>query len=271
MNASIGFIGAGNMASAIIGGLLSQGQYTKEEIIASVNTDKSLLRLENQFGIVATKDNLSVVNASRLIVLAVKPYVFPEVIEEIKTRVTHSHIIVSIAAGITLNQLKTAFPNTPVYRAMPNTPVSVLEGMTSICTPKGQSNAFDKMVFDVFKSVGKVCAIDESQMHAAIAVHGSSPAYVFLMLEAMGDAGVRLGLNRETAYLMAAQALIGAGKMAIETGLHPGVLKDQVTSPKGTTIEAVAALEAGHFRSTLIEAMTQCAYKSMQMSGDESL
>lgn len=268
MNFSIGFIGGGNMATAIISGLMTKGNYNKEDIAVSVKSQSSVDRLSKQFDIFATRDNLSIVKHSKIVVLAIKPHLFKNIIDEIQSFVTSDHTIVSIAAGITLEQLLKAFPLAQIYRAMPNTPVAVGEGMTSLCMLEKPSQNMKKTVEEIFESVGKVSWIDESQIHAAIALHGSSPAYVFMMLEAMGDAGVRLGMSREVSYNMAAQALIGASKMFLESNLHPGALKDQVTSPKGTTIEAVAALEEGHYRSIIIEAMTRCAEKSIQMSAD---
>ncbi len=267
MKFKIGFVGAGNMAKAIIKGLLNASMVKETEIIASASSQRSIDQINSTFNIHTTLDNTEIAKESEYIILAVKPYMISSVLSEITPHLNSNQIIVSIAAGITLDQLEHWTEHkVRVYRAMPNTPANVNEGMTSICTNVDKNDISFPIVVSFFESIGKCEIIKESLIHAAIAVHGSSPAYVFMMIEAMGDAGVLLGLTRDQAYKMAAQSILGAAKMALETGLHPGVLKDQVTSPGGTTIEAVASLEKTGFRSDLIEAMVKCASKSVQMS-----
>ena len=267
MKFKIGFIGAGNMAKAIIKGLLNASILKENEIIASASSQKSIDQIESTLKINTTLDNTFIAKECEYIILAVKPYMVSTVLSEITPHLSSSQILVSIAAGITLDQLETwSDHKVKIYRAMPNTPANVNEGMTSICTRVEKTDPSYPYVVSLFEAIGKCEVIKESLIHAAIAVHGSSPAYVFMMLEAMGDAGVLLGLQRDQAYKMAAQSILGAAKMALETGLHPGVLKDQVTSPGGTTIEAVASLEKTGFSSDLIEAMLKCADKSVQMS-----
>lgn len=265
MNYKIGFIGGGNMAGAIIKGLIAKEVYLPEEIIASARTKDSVQALQKKYKIHTTLDNCEVITCSEMVVLAVKPHILPELLEGHRGYFKDAQLVVSIAAGITLKQLENWLPNTTCFRAMPNTPSAVGEGMTSIVSTDDSS--YHK-VEAVFNAIGKTMPIEERQIHAAIAVHGSSPAYAYMMLEAMGDAGVLLGLTRKQAYSMAAQTLVGAGKMLLESGLHPGELKDQVTSPMGTTIEAVAQLEKSQFRNAIIESMRVCAEKSMKMSGD---
>ncbi len=268
MKYKIGFIGGGNMASAIINGLLKSNLYQAADIITSVQTEASVKRLQDAFGICVTKDNGLIFESSDLIIIAVKPHMVESILTANHQHLRPEHTIVSIAAGITLKQLIQWAGTQRCIRAMPNTPASIGQGMTSICSQLPQEDSVFSTLIEIFNAIGKTIVIEERLIHAAIALHGSSPAYAYLMLEAMGDAGVKLGMKRELAYEMAAMALKGAADMYLHTKEHPGVLKDQVTSPGGTTIEAVAELEKRGFRSALIEAMTSCALKSEKMSND---
>lgn len=268
MHYKIGFIGCGNMAQAIIGGLLASPNFTAKDIIASVSTEKSRKKIADTYGIHATRDNLEIMRSASFIVLAVKPYILTDLFPSLGEAVQPNQTIISIAAGVTLEQLAKALPVEELYRAMPNTPARVGAGMTSICYAKTCPKRQLDTVKQLFEAVGGTVEIEERQMHAAIAAHGSSPAYFYMMLEAMGDAGVKLGLSRDSAYEMAAQAMLGAAKTYLETREHPGVLKDAVTSPMGTTIEAVSTLESCGFRHAIIEAMSRCATRSQQMSED---
>ena len=267
MKYKIGFIGAGNMAKAIIKGLLNASIVTESEILASASSQKSIDQIRDSLKIQTTLDNTEIARECEYVILAVKPYMIETILEEIREQLSSTQILISIAAGITLDQL-TGWTNDKlrIYRAMPNTPANVNAGMTSLCTKVANDDPSYSYVISLFEAIGKCEVIKESLIHAAIAIHGSSPAYVYMMIEAMGDAGVLLGLPRDQAYKMAAQSIYGAALMSLESGLHPGVLKDQVTSPGGTTIEAVASLEKAGFRSDLIEAMVSCATKSIQMS-----
>ncbi len=268
MSATIGFIGGGNMATALIGGLISKGLYTSQNIMASAATEKTVLRLTEVFGIKATTSNKEIVENCDILILAVKPYMVFKVIEEISPSLKKDQLIISIASGVKLDKLMAAMKDQKIYRAMPNTPASVNLGMTSICTKLPESDPTRKHVSDIFDAIGRYAWIDESLIHAAIAVHGSSPAYAFIMIEAMADAAVLEGMPRDKAYIMAAQSLLGAAQMVLTTGLHPGVLKDQVTSPGGNTIKAIAVLEKDGFRSSIIRAMQAAADKSREMESN---
>jgi len=267
MTSTIGFIGGGNMASALIGGLIKNELFTPEHIIASAASEKTVSKLKTQFGIQTTLSNSQVVNTSDIVVLAVKPYMIFKVIEQIKPHLKPNQLIISIASGIKLEKLIHEMPTQKVYRAMPNTPAAVNLGMTSICTKLPEDDSTRQIVSDIFNAIGRVAWIDESLIHAAIAVHGSSPAYAYIMMEAMADAAVLEGMPRDKAYIMAAQSLLGAAQMVLTTGLHPGVLKDQVTSPGGNTIKAIAVLEQDGFRSSIIRSMQAAADKSREMEG----
>lgn len=262
---TIGFIGGGNMASALIGGLISGDIYKPEQIFASAASPGTIARLKGRFGINATLSNIEVVANSDVLILAVKPYMIFNVIDEIKASLKKNQLVISIASGIKLSSLMSRMPEQRIVRAMPNTPAAVGMGMTSLCTPFGDDVQLKALVGDIFSAIGLTAWIDESLMHAAIAVHGSSPAYAFIMMEAMADAAVLEGMPRDKAYTMAAQSLLGAAQMVLSSGLHPGVLKDQVTSPGGNTIHAIAVLERDGFRSSIMRAMHAAAEKSREM------
>lgn len=260
----LGFIGCGNMASAIIGGIIKSGLYSSQDIIASDKSEEFLALKAKQLGINTTTDNKSAASAD-IVVLCVKPVYLYDVIEEIRDSVNENTLIISIAAGQSLGKMKTAFgKEVKLVRVMPNTPALVGEGMAAVAHD-GVSDADVKKVLDIFNSCGRAEVVSESLMDAVTAVSGSSPAYVFMFIEAMADAAVKAGMPRDKAYTFAAQAVKGSAQMVIETGMHPGVLKDQVCSPSGTTIEAVEVLEKKGMRSAVMEAMDACVKKSKSM------
>jgi pyrroline-5-carboxylate reductase len=266
MKKKIGFIGCGNMASAMIGGILSSGVLKPEEILASNHTAPKLEKAKEQFKIEVTQDNHTVAAESEVLVLSVKPQFYNEVIEEISDDVPDASVVVTLAPGRTLEKLQNMFGrDLKLIRSMPNTPALVREGMTALCPGKLVTEEELNGVRRLFDAFGKTEIVSEAMMDAVVAVSGSSPAYVFLLIEAMADAAVMGGIPREKAYTFAAQSVLGSAKMVLETGKHPGELKDMVCSPAGTTIEAVAALERAGFRGTVIEAMRACIEKSGSM------
>lgn len=262
----LGFIGAGNMAQAIIGGILKSGSADKSDIIASAATDKTIKNVADKYGIKTTLDNREVATAD-ILFLAVKPVYYQQVIDEIKDIcVDNSQIIVTIAAGKSIKWVEEAFgKELKIIRTMPNTPALVGEGITAVCPSKNVTEDELTTVMKFLKSFGKAEVVQESMMDAVVAVSGSSPAYVFMFIEAMADAAVAEGMPRAQAYQFAAQSVLGSAKMVLETGLHPGKLKDMVCSPAGTTIEAVRVLEKTGFRSSIMECMRECANKSRSM------
>lgn len=262
MSYKIGFIGVGNMAGAMIGGLLSSGMFKPGEIIGSAKSKATVERAAEQYGIAMTLDNTEVAKAD-VVVLAVKPVFYEEVIAGIKDVVNESQIIVTIAPGKSLEWLTTQFGQTLKFvRTMPNTPALVGEGMTGICCNDRVSEEETAYICQVFSAFGKARLVDEHQMDVVVSVSGSSPAYVFMFIEAMADAAVADGMPRAAAYEFAAQSVLGSAKMVLETGKHPGQLKDMVCSPGGTTIEAVRVLEEKGMRSAVIEAMKACTRKA---------
>lgn len=260
----IGFIGCGNMAQAMIGGILNQKLCVEDEIIASAKTEKTIQKVKEQYGIKITLDNKEVVQQADIVVLAVKPLFYENVISEIKGVADKKQIFISIAPGKTLRWLADQFGDSEykIVRTMPNTPALVGEGITGV-TPCDTMEEDDvNKVMMVLRSFGKAEIIGESLMDVVVSVSGSSPAYVFMFIEAMADAAVADGMPRTQAYTFAAQAVLGSAKMVLETGKHPGELKDMVCSPGGTTIEAVRILEEKGMRSSVIEAMKACTQKA---------
>ena len=266
MNKKIGFIGCGNMGKAMISGIIASKKINTENILVSTKSINSKEFIEKEFNINVTLNNEEVVRFSDILVLAIKPNMFREVIEEIKDKIKKETIIVSIAAGITIDNLENLIGDEyKIVRTMPNTPALVREAISAICYNKNINNEDLDEVINIFNMFGKCEIIEEKYFHGFIALCGSSPAYVFMFIEAMADAAVKLGIPRNKAYKMAEQAILGSAKLALETGKHPGELKDMVRSPGGTTIEAVTELENGNFRSTIIKALEKCAEKSKNM------
>lgn len=266
MNKTIGFIGCGNMARAMIGGIVKSNLISSEKVIASNPSDNSLNKVKEEYNILVTNDNIEVAKFSDIVILAIKPYKYFEVIDEIKPYLKKDVVIVTIAAGITLEAMSNALgASAKVIRTMPNTPALVGEGMSALCANKNISKEELQEIVSVFESFGKIEILEENLIEVVPAVSGSSPAYVYMFIEALGDGAVLQGMPRDKAYRMAAQAVLGAAKMVLETGEHPGKLKDNVCSPGGTTIEAVYTLEKNNFRGSVISAMESCTEKAIKM------
>ncbi len=266
MDKTIGFIGSGNMAQAMISSIISSNLVPKEQIIASEIFAPIREMVAKKFNIRTTVDNKLVVKEADFIILAVKPNVYELVLDEIKDHIKEGAIIIGIGAGISLSFLKDHLnQDTKAIKAMPNTPAMVGAGMTALSMRDSFSEVEMGEILSIFNSFGKTEIVEEYLMDGVTAVSGSAPAYVYIMIEAMADAAVLEGIPRPQAYTMAAQAVMGSAKMVLDTGMHPGQLKDNVCSPGGTTIEAVASLEKSGFRSSIIEAMRSCANKSRQM------
>ena len=264
-----GFIGAGNMGSAIIGGIIKSGLYKSEDIFVYDKNPDAVKMLGEQFSI---KENLSLCDVSKadILFLCVKPNILFSVIEEIKDMVSEDTVVVSIAAGKSIESIETAFSKqVKVVRVMPNTPALVLEGMSAVCLNnemrKEENREKLSDVIDILNSIGKTEIVCENLIDAVTGISGSSPAYVFMFIEALADAGVNAGMPRNQAYKFASQAVLGSAKMVLELSKHPGELKDMVCSPNGTTIEAVKVLEEKGFRSAVIDAVGACVEKSKRM------
>lgn len=262
----VGFIGTGNMSEAILGGILAKGLVQAKDIFGSALTEKTREHIKKKYHITMTDKNQDVAKNADVLFLGVKPQYYQQVITEIKEDICDNTIVISIAPGKTLAWLKEQFgKEVKLVRTMPNTPALVGEGMTAVCYGETLTPDEQNIVNRLLESFGQVEEVSELLMETVTAVSGSSPAYVFMFIEAMADAAVSGGMSREKAYKFAAQAVLGSAKMVLETGKHPGELKDMVCSPAGTTIEAVRVLEERGMRSAVFEAMKVVEEKSSKM------
>ena len=261
-----GFIGCGNMATAMVRGILKGQKALPEEILVSRRHMEPLQQLQQELGSSITTDNKEVAAFSDVLFLAVKPQFYTETIREIRDVVRENTIVVSIAPGKTLDWLTEQFGRPmKLVRTMPNTPAMVGEGMMGICPAATVTEEELQVVRELCSGFSRTEIVTENLMDVVVSVSGSAPAYVFMFIEAMADAAVADGMPRKSAYTFAAQAVLGSAKMVLETGMHPGELKDMVCSPGGTTIEAVRVLEEKGLRSAVIEAMKACTKKSRDM------
>lgn len=262
----IGLIGCGNMAHAMIHGMVTSGLVKAEEILVSNRSVAKLEAVREELGVYTMQDNCEVARRSDVLILAVKPQFYAQVMDEIKQDLKPEVLFVSIAPGWTLQRMEQQLGfAAAIVRTMPNTPAMVGEGMTALCPNQRVSQAQLQQLQQLFSSFGRTTVVPEHLMDAIPAVSGSSPAYVFMFIEAMADAAVMDGIPRAQAYQLAAQAVLGSARMVLETGLHPGALKDMVCSPAGTTIQAVRVLEEKGMRSAVIEAMQACTQKCKSM------
>lgn len=262
----IGFIGLGNMASAMISGILETGICQPRDIIGSAKTAATAENAAKKYGIATGTDNRATAQQADVIVLAVKPVFLAEVIAQIKDIVEENKMVISIVAGRSIAWIEQEFgKKLRIVRCMPNTPAMVGEGCTCICLKEDTDKADEELALKLMNSFGKASILPERLMNAFIGVAGSAPAYVFLFIEAMADAAVQAGMPRKQAYEYAAQSVLGSAKMVLETGMHPGMLKDMVCSPAGTTIEAVKVLEEKGFRAAVIDAVGACVKKADNM------
>lgn len=262
----IGFIGLGNMAKAIIGGMIQKEMVKAGDIIGSDKLQATRDGARDMFGITVTADNREVVANADVLLFAVKPQFLGEVIAEIREDVPADMLMISIAAGKTIGWIEEAFDKKiKLVRCMPNTPALVGEGCTGVCVNDNVSDEEKELSVRLMESFGKAALMPESMIDTVGAVSGSSPAYVFMFIEAMADAAVLGGMPRAQAYEFAAQAVYGSAKLVLESGKHPGELKDMVCSPGGTTIEGVKVLEQMGMRGAIMEALEACIEKSKRL------
>lgn len=267
MNKIIGFIGSGNMGKAMIGGIIKSNLVKPNQVIVSDLNESKLDEINREFGVITTTNSNEVAKKADILFLAIKPNVYDIVMKEIKQDLSKDTVIVTIAAGKTIQDIENVLgEDKKIVRTMPNTPALVNEGMSALCRNKNISEEELNNIKDIFKSFGKAEVVDEYLIDSVIGVSGSSPAYVFMFIEALADGAVIGGMPRDKAYKFAAQAVLGSAKMVLETGMHPGMLKDMVCSPGGTTIEAVRSLERSGFRASVIEAVVDCMRKSEEMT-----
>ena len=265
INKQIGFIGGGAMAESIIRGILSAELVMPSQIMVNDISSERLAHLSSSFAISTTLDSQEIVKQSDILFLTVKPQVISGVIDTIAPIVTKTTIVVSVAAGVPIDMLQSKMSGVPIIRVMPNTPVAVGEGMSAMALGKYATKAVSDPIAEVFASVGQVVTVSEDSMDAVTGLSGSGPAYAFVVIDALADAGVRVGLSRQTSILLAAQTLMGAAKMILETNEHPAKLRDMVTSPGGTAIAGVHTLEQKGVRAALIDAVVAATKRSREM------
>jgi len=265
---SIGFVGAGNMAEAMIRGLLRGKVFAPGQVTASAPREERRRELSEKYSIRMTQENREAASQS-IVVLSVKPQILSRVLDEISDSIRAESLVISIAAGVPVAAIQGKLrTGTRVVRAMPNTPALVDAGATAIA---GGEHAQESDLDDakkIFDAVGLTVVLDETLLDAVTGLSGSGPAYVFLILEALSDAGVKVGLSRRTSQLLAAQTLLGSAKLLLETNEHPGRLKDMVTSPGGTAITGLHTLENGGVRTTLMNAVEAATQRSRELGAD---
>ncbi|MGB9930121.1 MAG: pyrroline-5-carboxylate reductase [Methanosarcina sp.] len=260
---NIGFIGAGKMGSALIEGILKAGLVKPENIGASDVYEPFLEDLKKKFGIRVSIDNAVIASDSEILILAVKPQILSSVLENLKKHITSEKLLISIAAGVPLSTYENALlEGTKVIRVMPNIAATVSEAASGISPGKNATSEDVKTALEIFSAVGTAVQVPESLMDAVTGLSGSGPAFIFPVIEAMADGAVLEGMDRKSALTLAAQTVLGAAKMALETGMHPGELKDMVTSPAGTTIEGIHALEEAGIRAAFMNAVIKASERS---------
>ena len=264
------FIGAGNMAEALVKGLVASRKINRQDVAISARRPERAQQVAQRYGVRAAADNDSCVQGASIVVVAVKPQVLAKVVSDAAEAIPSDALIISVAAGVTTGALESILkPAARVIRSMPNAAAMVGQSATAITAGSRAGAADIDVARSIFEAVGRVVVVDEVHLDAVTGLSGSGPAYIFLIIEALADAGVKVGLSREVALQLAAQTLLGSAHMLLETGEHPGRLKDQITSPGGTAIAGLHTLEAGGLRTTLINAV-EVATRRAQELGQQS-
>jgi pyrroline-5-carboxylate reductase len=261
----IGFIGSGMIGEAICRGIIKSGLVAPNFITMNDVSQERLLHLEKELGVSVCTDNAQTASKVDVLFLTVKPQVIHKVLDTMAHSVTKRTIVISVVAGVTLSALEERMQEVPVVRVMPNTPIAVGEGMAAIALGKFADEAAGKIASQIFSSAGKSVILPESSMDAVTGLSGSGPGYAFVIIDALADAGVRVGLTRQQSIMLAAQTLLGSAKMVLETGEHPAVLRDKVTSPAGTTIAGIGVLEQYGVRAAIIDAVIAATERSGEM------
>lgn len=263
----VAFLGAGKMGGILLQALLKSGRLSAKSITATVAHAERAKALTPKFKVKVGTNNAAAVKGADIIVIGVKPQVVEDVVRDIRDHVTPKQVIVSVAASVPTSMIEKNLPaGIPVVRAMPNTPCLLGSGMTAICKGKHASAEDVALTCHMFDVVGRTVVVDEKHMDAVTALSASGPAYIYIILESLAEAGVKVGLPRDIATLLAAQTTVGAARVVLETGDHPALLKDAVTTPAGCTIDAIMELEEGKLRVTLIKAVVKAAQRAKELA-----
>lgn len=266
----IAFLGTGNMAEAMVKGLLAAGKASAESLICAEPREERREEIKRRFGVHVTGDNRAAAAQADLVVISVKPQIIGALLEEIAPAIDARKLVISIAAGVPISAIAQKLgAGVRIVRTMPNTPALVLAGATALARGPHATDADLEQAVSLFEAVGVTVVVEEHHLDAVTGLSGSGPAFVFMAIEALADGGVKVGLARPIALRLAAQAVLGSAKLVLETGEHPGRLKDQVTSPGGTSIAGIHALESGGFRAALIAAVEAAAKRSREL-GEEA-
>lgn len=264
----VGFLGSGNMGEAIIKGLLQAGLVPAASIAATDARADRLQQMARQYGIRAAASNREMVDEADVVILAVKPQIMGAVLQEVAGSVSRAKLLISVAAGVPVSALRAGLGKPArLIRVMPNTPALVLEGVTAIARSEELDAGDLELAQELFAAVGRVVVLDEEALDAVTGLSGSGPAYVAIVIESLADGGVRMGLDRATAMILATQTVLGSARLILETGMHPAQLKDMVSSPGGTTIAGITALEEGSVRRTFISAVERATLRSRELGG----
>lgn len=263
----IAVLGAGKMGGILIKALIEKHQLSAERVRATVAHDPRARELSHKLGVSVTTDNLAAVDGADIILLCVKPQVVADVAEQIQDKVTAKQLVISVAASVHTSQIETTLgAGVPVVRAMPNTPCVLGQGMTALCKGQYARPEHVEAAAALFNVVGRTVVLDEKHMDAVTGLSASGPAYIYIILESLAEAGVKVGLPRDIATLLAAQTTLGAATVVLETGDHPALLKDAVTTPAGCTIDGILELEEGKLRVTLIKAVVKAAQRAKELA-----
>jgi len=266
-NVTVAVLGAGKMGGILLQAFLKQNLFAPEQIHATVAHTERAVALSTQWGVDVSTDNLEAARKADLILLGVKPFQVPELIEEIRPALTAKKTVVSFAASVKTRAIEDAAGmEIAVIRAMPNTPAALGAGATGMCRGRFVTAPQMELAQRIFETVGRAVIVDEKHMDAVTGLSASGPAYIYIIIEALAEAGVKVGLPRDTATQLAAQTVFGAGKMVLETGYHPALLKDAVTTPAGCTVDGILELEEGGLRVTLIKAVMRATERAKQLA-----
>jgi pyrroline-5-carboxylate reductase len=264
----VAILGAGKMGGTLLQAFLKQNLFAADQIHATVGHAEKALALSAQWGVDVTTNNLEAARQADLILVGVKPFQVPDLIREIQPALTKEKTLISFAAAVKTRAIEDAAEmEIAVIRAMPNTPAALGAGATALCRGRFVSKEQMELAERIFETVGRAVVVDEKHMDAVTGLSGSGPAYIYIIIEALAEAGVKVGLPRDIATELAAQTTFGAAKMVLETGYHPAMLKDAVTTPAGSTIDGIMALEEGGLRVTLIKAVMRATERAKQLAG----
>jgi pyrroline-5-carboxylate reductase len=263
----IAVLGAGKMGGILVKALVEKHRISPQRVRATVAHDARARELSRKLGVKVTTENVAAVDGADVILVCVKPQVVQELMEEISDKVTADQLIISVAASVHTSQIENVLGGgVPVIRAMPNTPCVLGQGMTALCKGQYAKPQHVAAASALFNAVGRTVVVDEKHMDAVTGLSASGPAYIYIILESLAEAGVKVGLPRDIATLLAAQTTLGAATVVLETGDHPALLKDAVTTPAGCTIDGIMELEEGKLRVTLIKAVVKAAQRAKELA-----